>query len=369
MKTMMSTPMKKMLILMGILFGLLFGWYGVKKLFLWYMISHYEPPPVTVSSTVAKETTWQSYVTAVGTLTAINGVDISTEAAGIIQNIFFTSGQLVHKGDRLVQLNTDIEEAQLKFDESVLTLAKINYDRNVPLAKKNYIPATTLDELSARLQQAQANVEKTKALINQKNIVAPFDGKIGIRQVDLGQYISPGNSIVTLQSLDPLYVQFNLPEQYLHELYFNQPVDITVNLLNDLTVHGTIHAINAKVDQTTRNILAEAIIPNKNLAVYPGMFASVRIWLRAKNAVITLPQTAISYSLHGDSVFLIKAEKKGWRRETVYHVYRQYITTGERRGDDVVIENGLKAGDQVVTSGQLKLQNGTHVVIDNSIPL
>jgi membrane fusion protein (multidrug efflux system) len=212
----------------------------------------------------------------------------------------------------------------------------------------------------------------TEAHIQQKTVTAPFNGKLGISRINLGEFLSAGTAMVTLQSLDPLNVRFNLPEQYVPNLYLQQPVDINVNLnLKDSTVnqliHGVITAINSKVEQSTRNILVQATIPNKNLQLYPGMFALVNIWLREQKNVIVLPQTAISYSLHGDSVFIIK--DKGKKNHPYLYVNRQYVKVGERRGDQVVIESGLKAGDQVATSGQLKLQNDTHVVIDNSVEL
>lgn len=365
----LSPQMKKMLTIVGIVFGIIFGWYAVKKIFFLYYISHYEPPPVTISATTATAQNWQSYLTSVGTVTAINGVDISSEASGTVKEIHFVSGQFVNQGDLLVQLDTSVEQAQLSDNEARLKLSQINYDRDKTLLKKNVAAQSVVDTDFANLQQAQAGVDAVKARIQQKTITAPFSGKIGIRQINIGEYVPAGNAMVTLQTLDPLYVQFNLPEQYVPQLYLQQPVDVDVNLNSNTNhaIRGNITAINAKVDQSTRNILVQATIPNKSLQLYPGMFALVKIWLRQQNNVITLPQTAISYSLHGDSVFLI--QNKGKKKHPDLFVTRQYVKVGERRGDVVVIEHGLKAGDQVATSGQLKLQNDTHVVIDNSVEL
>lgn len=365
----MSPQMKKMLLTVGIVFGLVFGWYGTKKILFWIFVATYTPPPVTISATTANAGTWQSFLTSVGTITAVNGVDISSETSGSVKEIHFQSGQFVNQGDLLILLDTSVEEAQLKDNQARLKLAQINYDRDKTLRLKNVASQAAVDTDLANLQQAQAGVEATQARINQKTVTAPFSGKIGIRQINIGEYVPAGTSMVTLQSLDPLYVRFNLPEQYLTELYLNQPVDIEVNLntTDHQVIRGAITAINAKVDQTTRNILIQASIPNKKLQLYPGMFAQVRIWLHERNHVITLPQTAISYSLHGDSVFLI--HDKGKKKHPNLFTTRQYVKVGERRGNDVVVLEGIKVGDRVATSGQLKLENDTHVVIDNSVEM
>ncbi|MHB1947932.1 MAG: efflux RND transporter periplasmic adaptor subunit [Gammaproteobacteria bacterium] len=391
-----SPQMKKMLSIVSIVFGLIFAWFIVKKLLLTFFMATYTPPPVTISAVPAVTKTWQSYLTSVGTITAINGVDISAETSGIVKEIRFESGQSVKKGDLLVLLDTSVEEAQLKDSQARAKLAQLNYDRNKVLVAKNAVTQSQIDTLLAQLDQAQAGVEQIQAKIRQKTISAPFDGKIGIRMIDIGQFVPAGTNMVTLESLDPLYVQFNLPEQYVSELYLQQPVKISVNLAGGKTIIGAINAINSKVDQTTRNILIQATIPNPDHQLYPGMYALVYVMQRERNNVITLPQTAISYSLHGDSVFVIKneASKKCALRPflmksfalllenlplyiaykhkeptPVLKAYRQYVTVGERRENEVSILKGIKAGDQVVTSGQLKLQNATPVEINNSVEL
>lgn len=370
--TLLMTPqMKRMLMITGIVFGIIFSIYGIKKAIFAYFMSHYEPPAVTVSSATATAKDWQSFLSSVGTVSAVNGTDISSEAAGLVTEIRFTSGQSVKQNDILVLLDTSVEQAQLKSNEAKVKLAQINYDRNQTLLKKNVISQSIYDASAADLQQAKAGFEETQAKIKQKTITAPFDGKIGIRQINIGDYVSAGAIMVTLQALDPLYVKFNLPEQYLAGLYVQQPVEITIsnNGSGATIIQGTITAINAKVDQTTRNILIQATIPNKDMKLYPGMFAQVKVWQPVHKNVITLPQTSISYSLHGDSVFIIKADKKDWKGKPILHVFRQYVKVGERRGGEVAILEGIHANDQVVTAGQLKLQNGTHVVIDNSVEL
>ncbi len=366
----LSPQMQRMLVIVGSVFGLIFTVYLLKKVLFMVIMATYEPPAVTISSSVVSSQVWQTYITSVGTLTAVNGTDVSAEVSGIVGSIRFNSGQFVQQGDLLVELDSSVEQAQLKSDQAQLALAQINYDRSKALLKKNVTSQADYDTVSAKLQEARAAVEGTEARIKQKTITAPFAGKIGIRQINIGQYVSAGTTMVTLQSLNPLYVQFNLPEQYLSKLYINEAV--TININNGSTsnvVKGIITAINSKVDQTTRNILVQATIPNENFQLYPGMFALVKVWLRAQDNVLTLPQTAISYSLHGDSVYIIKADEKSHKKHPPLHAYRQYVKVGGRRGDEVAIVDGVKAGDVVATSGQLKLQNGTHVVIDNSVEL
>lgn len=368
---MLSLPMKKMLKITGIVFGLIFSWYLCKKILLAYFMSHYVPPAVTISASIAQVRNWQSYWSSVGTLTAVNGVDISSEIPGMVKEIRFESGQFVKKGDTLVILDSSVEQAQLKDNLARAKLAQLNYDRNKELVVKHAVSQSQLDTLSAQLDEALAGVEQIKARIQQKTITAPFDGKIGIRLIDLGQFVSAGTNMVTLQSLDPLYVRFNLPEQYLNQLYLQQPVEININTNGTPTkpIKGVITAINSKVDQGTRNILIQATIPNSNLQLYPGMFALVKVLLREHKNIVTLPQTAIAYSLHGDSVFIIKKEGKDKKDKPILKAYRQYIKVGERRADEIAVLDGVKAGDQVISSGQLKLQNGTHVEIDNSVEL
>lgn len=364
----MSKPMKKMLLIVSLVFGTIFIWWACKKILFTYFMGHYVPPPITVSASIAKIKNWQTYLTSVGTLTAINGVDISSEAPGIVNEIRFESGQFVKKGDVLVVLDTTVEQAQLKDNLAQAKLAKLNYDRNKLLTEKHVVSQAQLDQLTAQLEEATAGVEQIQAKIKQKTITAPFDGKIGIRSIDLGQYVSAGTSMVTLQSLDPLYVQFNLPEQYLDKLHLQQSIEVTVNLASGKSLMGIINAINSKVDQATRNVLVQGTIPNRDFQLYPGMYAFVKVLLPEKINVITLPQTAISYSLHGDSVFLIKSEKDP-NGNPILKAYRQYVRVGERRTDEVSVLDGIKEGDQIVTSGQLKLQNGSHVVINNSVEL
>ncbi len=361
-----NSPMAKMLAYVGLFFALLFGWYGVKKVVVMIFMARYQPPAVTISTTKAKAMDWQSYISAVGSLAAINGVDLSTELPGTIKDIRFNSGQMVKQGDVILALDTAQEDAQLKSSQAKLQLAQMNYNRDKTLFGKNVSSQAELDAKSTELQEAQAEVDAAQANIKYKTVIAPFDGRLGIRQVNLGQYVSQGQALVTLQSLNPLYVNFNVPEQYLSNLYINQKVEVSLNYGAGKTVQGEITAINSKVDPATRNVMLQATIPNNTLQFYPGMFASCKVWLPARPNTIVIPQTAIAYSLSGDYVFIVKNQaKKG--KTPAYQAFKQYVQVGDRRGDDIAILDGLKPGDEVITSGQLKLQNGTRVNVDNSV--
>lgn len=362
----MSKPFKKMLLFVALFFGLIFGWYGVKKIMFYWFISHYQPPPVTISSTKASSKSWQPYLTTVGTLIAKQGVEISPEVSGIIEEIRFHSGEVIKEGEVLLVLRNEIEQATLKSNFAKLQLAELNYDREKTLFNKKVSAQSSLQARATELSQAQASVNVSRAQIKQKIITAPFAGKLGIRLVNTGQFIAPGTPIVTLQALNPLYVLFNLPEQYISDLKLDQKIEVT--LASGKIVSGKIKAINAKVDAATRNILVEAEINNDDLTLYPGMYGSVMVWLKEPREIIVVPQTAVSFSLSGDYVFIIKDESKK-SGESVLHAYRQYVTTGEHRGDDVAILEGLNTGQEIVTAGQLKLQNGSRVLINNDIKL
>lgn len=354
----MQKSMKRMLLLVAIFFTLVFGIYGVKKAMFIYFMSHYTPPAVTITAKEVKTKDWHAYLTSVGTLKAIKGVDLSVEVPGTIKEIHFTSGQTVQAGEPLILLDTRVQEAELKNANAALQLAQLSYEREQTLYKRKASSKANLDARFAEYTQAQAKVEAAKAQMNIRTITAPFTGHIGIRLVDIGQYVSPGTALVTLQSLDPLYVMFTMPEQDIPYLHLNQPVNIKINFQDGRYAQGTISAINAKVDEATRNILVQATIPNPDLSLYPGMFATVRVQLPEQKDQLIVPQTAISYSLSGDYVFILKEEDKQLK------AYRQYVNVGDRRGNEAVILKGLKPGDRIVTVGQLKLQNGTRVNVD-----
>lgn len=360
----MSTLMKKMLIGVSIFFIILFGIYGVKQLVMSYFLSRYRPPPVTISAATVKSVSRNPYISTIGTLTAVNGVDLSPAVPGIIAEIRFNSGQYVKQGEVLIVIDTRLEQAELKNNEAKLKLAKMDYAREKKLFDRKVSSQAALDTRLAELQEAEAQVEATLAKIQQKTITAPFSGKIGICLVNIGQYVSPGTPMVTLQSLNPLFVRFNLPERYLSLLTLNQRVSFTINDgRTNKIIDGKITAINAKVDTSTRNIMVQATIQNNDFKLFPGMFALSKIWLQEQKNVLVIPETAISYSLSGDYIFVLKKDTTK-AHKPIWNVFRHYIKTGERRDGLVAIEDGLKLGQQVVTAGQLKLQDGSQVLID-----
>jgi membrane fusion protein, multidrug efflux system len=356
-------PMKKMLILVSIFFLILFGIYVAKKLLFARAMSHYQPPPVTISTAEVKAANWRPYINSVGTLYAVNGVELAAETAGIVRDIQFKSGQFVKAGDLLAILDSSTEQAQLKSFQAKLKLTEMDYQRQIALFKKQAVSQAMIDSMRAKLQDAQANVEGLVARIRQKTITAPFAGKLGMRQINLGQYIAPGNTIASLQALNPLHVRFYLPEQYLASLSLNQPVTVTVDVGDGLDIEGKITAIDAKVKQSTRTIEVQATIANDKLLFYPGLFAYIKIWLPNMQQQLVVPQTAITYSLGGNFVYVIHKELTDLRAR------QQYIKLGEARGNEIAIIEGLEKGQQIVSAGQMKLQNGARVVINNEVDI
>ena len=400
----MHPRMRKMIIALSIVFGGLIAFNIGKKLFFQYFFAHYQPPAVTVSSATAIEKNWEPKIHAVGHLTAVRGVDVNSQAAGNVVNIHFDSGQFIEANQPLIDIDDSIDQATLKFNQADLALQEINYQRQVDLFKHKATPTATLDAAHAKLLQAQANVEKTQVLIQQKHIHSPFKGQLGLRQVNLGQYITPGKTpIVSLQSLDPLLVEFSLPEHLQSHLKIGQTVAATRPHEPHLLFMGKITALNSKIDLQTHNIKVQATFANcpmdalkdpehsphvttkKNhqnnevmvycdseqnakhhisrYAFIPGMFVSIDIEQPVIPHVIVVPSTAISYSLYGNSVFIIKKDKD------ISTVERVFVVTGEQQGNETIILKGILPGQKIVNTGELKLQNGTRVVINNSIYL
>lgn len=365
----MTKPMKIMIISLAVVFGGLVAWNVLKAIMIKRFFASYQPPPEYVSTTTAKEESWHPYLEAVGTLKAINGVDVSTQQDGIVAQIYFNSGQLVKKGQPLISLDDSVERAQLEDKQAAMALASLNYKRQLDLYPKHATPESSVDEAKSQLAQAKAGVDQIQAVIAQKNIVAPFDGKIGIRQINIGQFVSAGTKMVSLQSLNPLYVNFYVPEQYLSSLYYNQPVNIQVELEPNQWIAGRITAINSEVDADTHNIMIQATIPNDQMKLYPGLFASVKIILAEQNHIIQVPQTAVVPSLSGDIIYVVEKTGQDKDKHPILKVYKRKVLAGEQQEDHITILQGLKAGEQVVTSGQLKLNDGTRVEINNAVQL
>ena len=368
----MAKRMTFTIILLVLVFGGLLFWNIFKSHMMSKYILQYEAPAVTISAHQAQARTWQPYLTAVGSFVAVNGVDISAEVPGIINEIYFESGQVVEQGDPLVTLDDDVDQADLRDNMAQLDLARINYQRQQDLSARRATSELAIDEAHAEFRRAEEAVGRTQAYIDKKHIKAPFEGKLGIRLVSLGEYVSPGTTtLVTLQSMDPLYIRFFLPEQYLHDLYLAQPVRLTVEAYPGEVFEGEINALNSRVDETTHNIEVQATISNLDNRLYPGVFANIEVLLDQQEDIVTVADTAITYSLYGDSVFVVHADETQAddAQDPIIRAYRQYVTVGERRGNEVAILEGLAAGDMVIDSGQLKLSNAARVKVNNEIDL
>jgi membrane fusion protein (multidrug efflux system) len=326
----------------------------------------FEPPPTAVTTDLAKQSEWQPTLESVGSIAAVNGVTISTDLAGIVRQIAFESGNKVHAGDLLVRLDTTQEEAQLHQAEAQRDLAQLTLKRDKDLVEKHTISQSAYDDAEASYRQTNASVDQFNAVIARKTLRAPFDGVVGIRQVNLGQYLKEGDMVVTLQSFDPIYVNFSLPQQDLSKLVVGQPVSLQVDAYGDRSFKGTITAINSLVDQATRNIQVQATLDNRDLKLRPGMFGKVSVLMSERENVIAVPATAIHYAPYGDSIFVV-SEMKDKEGKEYKGVKEQFIKLGQSRGDMISIVSGLKPGEEVVTSGVFRLKSGAHVIVNNQI--
>lgn len=324
------------------------------------------PPPAAVTTVTVKPQTWQPVLRAVGSLKAVNGVTVSTDLAGIVSDIAFESGKAVTKGDLLVKLDTQQEEAQLRSAAARLGLAKTDLERKRDLIAKKAIAQSDWDTAESQLAQMQASVEEMKALVARKRLTAPFDGLVGIRQISKGQYVNPGAVIVALQSLDPIFVEFSLPQQHFASIATGRKVRLAVNGLDAGKFDGEITAIDSLVDPNTRNILVQATVKNAEHFLRPGMFADVEVLLPESSGVLAIPSSAIAYAPYGDSVFVVR-EKKGPDGKPSKIVEQQIVQLGPTRGDQVSVSSGLKDGDEVVSAGVFKLRPGAPVRVDNSV--
>lgn len=320
-------------------------------------------PPAAVASAVVQREDWTPYLNAVGSLAASQGVAVTTEVPGQVAAIHFRSGQEVAEGDRLLQLDDSVDRADLEGLVADRRLAEVQFQRMARLYERDSVSKSDYDEARARLDAAQAAVAAKRASIRKKAIRAPFGGHLGIRKVDVGQFLEPGMSIVTLQALDPIYVDYSLPERYFARLHEGQGVELTVQSYPDRRFEGTITAIEPGIDTGTRNARVQATVDNPEGILRPGMFAQVRTVLPRREGVLTLPRTAVTYNTYGDSVFVIEEEDG----EQV--AQRRQIQTGEVRDGRVEVVSGLEEGETVVRAGHQKLRNGQRVRIDDSVEL
>jgi len=325
----------------------------------------YQPPPEAVTTVIAQKEEWQGSLGAIGTVAAVNGVMVSADLPGVVQKIAFGSGDRVQAGQLLVQLDTRQEQAQLAAATAKLELARMNLDRIRGLREQGINSQTEYDTSVAEQKQAEGVVGEIGATIERKTIHAPFSGVLGIRQVNLGQYLKSGDPIVQLQSHDPIYVNFDVPQQELARVRVGGPVSVTAEGPPLIELTGRITAIDSVVDESTRNVRVQATFENRQGKIRPGMFVTARALLEAKEPVIALPASAISYAPFGDSVFVVE-DVKGPNGQSYRGVRQQFIKIGSARGDQVAVLSGIAAGAEVVTSGVFKLRNGAAVAVNNA---
>ena len=328
------------------------------------------PPPQIVTAAVAREDEWENILSATGSLVAVQGLTLRAEVAGRIVRIDFESGAAVEARQVLVQLDVSTENAQLRAALATEALAKANVARARDLRKRNTMSPAELDAAEAEFEAATAQVEAIRTSIEKKTVRAPFAGRLGIRQVNLGEVLSVGDPIATLQTLDPIYVDFALPQQWLGALNVGTQVRVTTDAAAGEIYEGRIDAVSPEVDPVTRNVRARATIANTGEKLRAGMFANVEVVLPAREEVLAIPATAVLFAPFGDSVFVIEKEegsKTDAGEEPKLHVRQRFVRLGTRRGDFVDVVEGLEAGEQVVSSGVFKLSSGMHVVVDNSL--
>lgn len=357
------------LLVAGIVAGFAYFQFVAKPEMVQKAMSQRGAPPVSVTTAEAASATWEPRLPAIGTLVAVRGIDVAPQVGGVIDTVHFESGQDVEAGAPLIEIDDSVEEADLQSARATLKRANLDLERQRDLLQRGNTPKASYDAAIASRDTAAADVARIQAVIDQKNIEAPFDGRLGIGQVDPGEYLSPGATIVTLQQLDPIFADFPLPEQYLDRLKVGQVVEVTIDAFPQEIFVGEIAAIDAKVNQQTRSILVRARMPNTERILLPGMFANLAVRAGQSRQVVTVPRTAITYSLYGDAVYVVKAPANGGQgdgKDAGREVERRFVKTGETRENQVELTEGVKAGETVVSSGQLKLYPGAKVTVDNS---
>jgi len=343
---------------------------GIKTLQIRRMIDQknkFSLPPEIVTTATSQSESWDSTLTAIGSLTAVQGVTVSAEVTGKVTHIAFTPGTKVQTGDLLIRQDTSSEEAQLRAAESAAALAKLNLDRYTGLLAQNNIAQSLYDNAEAQYKQAKAQVDSIRATISKKNIRAPFAGRLGIRLINLGQILKEDEPIVSLQSLDPIFVDFLLPQQHLGQIQKGLAVRIKTDALPGQILEGKITTINPEVDSATRNIRIQATVANDQELLRPGLFVNVEVVLPERQNVIVIPATGVLYAPYSDSVFVLKETKneKTGQNETL--LSQQFVKLGEKRGDFVAVASGLREGETIVSTGVFKLRNGQAVVVNNEL--
>ena len=363
----MTKRMVIMLVAVAVVLGGIFGFQAFKATMIKKFMSSMSAPPQTVSTAKAAFDDWQPQIEAVGSLRAVKGSDLSLEVSGVVDSIAFNSGDDVPEGAPLLKLRSDDDAAKLQSLQAVADLNEITYERDQKPIKIQAVSQATLDADAANVKNAKAQVAEQQAILDKKSLRAPFAGHLGIRAVDLGQYLGAGTVIVTLQALDPIFLDFFVPQQTVDQVRLGQTVAVRIDAFKDQTFPGEISAINPKVDASSRNVQVRATLKNADHKLLPGMYATVDISSGAPRNYVTLPQTAITYNPYGDTVYVVDS-KSGQDSDKPQLVARQtFVTTGPTRGDQVAVLKGVNEGEMIVTAGQIKLHNGTALLIDNSI--
>ncbi len=382
--------MIKRFIIAAVVIGLFLagvGWFNLifKPKMIADFVAKMGAPAVTVTAEPAKLETWTDRVHSVGTLLAIQGVEVAPQVGGIVSDYYFDSGQDVKKGDKLVQLDISVEKADLADNKAQLKEAELSLERQSSLVKRQVTSQASLDAAQAKRDSAEANVERIEALIAQKTITAPFSGQLGLRRVEKGQYVSPGQSLVWLQALDPIWIDFPVPEGEVAEFKVGAKIELTVDTYDKQVFDGEVEAFDARLNQDARTLMVRGRLKNPDRKLLPGMFAQVAVVAGAPKKLVTVPRTAVTYTLYGDSVWVVKegpakpsamptasaeagtaAAAEAPPQEPALTVERRFVHVGQTQQGRVAILDGVKAGEQVVTSGQLKLHQGATVKIDNA---
>jgi len=362
---------RKIVIAVLLVLGIAGGLVGVKALQIKKLTEvgkAYAPPPESVSSVIVREDKWQGTLSAIGSIVAVQGVTVTPEIAGTVRDIAFESGAVISKGELLIKLDASSEEAQLRAMEAQLDLARLNLDRERKLRQENMVSQSELDAAESTMKQTQANADNVRTVIEKKTIRAPFSGQVGIRQVNLGQYLDAGKPIVWMQTVNPVYADFSLPQQNLAQLSNGMPARLLIDSYPDRTFEGKLTAINPGLDQITRSISLRATFDNADQLLHPGMFARVQVLLPEKSDVVVIPALSVLRAPSGDSVFVIEqAASTNDTAKAGLKVRQQLIRVGMERGDFISVQTGLKAGEKIVSSGQFKLRTGMSVVEQNDV--
>ena len=374
-------------VLGGLSAGLYYFHFDMKPGIIKGIIASMAPPPASVAATTAKQDHWVPGLYAVGSVRAYQGIDVSSQLGGVVAAIHIGSGQDVARGAPLYDLDTGPEHADLKSFSAILKNAEIALTRQQQLITGGNTARANLDTAEATRDQALASVERVKAIIAQKTLLAPFAGRLGIRKLDVGQYVGPGTSLIPLQQLDPSFVDFPVPEQSLEKLKYGEEVDVKVDAYPGTTFKGKIDLVDARIAAESRSVMVRALFSNPDKRLLPGMFSNVEVIAGAAGGVVVLPRTAVSFSLYGDSVYVLtpkppvakpgsaqaaetaQATPKEASGKPIMVATRRFVRTGEVKGDEVAILDGIKPGETVIAEGQIKLQNGADVVVDPSARL